>query len=162
MGGSGSGWRGPKKDIVEDCLVLSIKELAQAGLLKTGCPSVSWRWRSGDKTVATVKLGLLIYPDRGTIWVTNTAGRRPMHYTVSLVTTAPHYGGRRWWFICPIKKIRVAKLYLPPGTTTFASRQAHRLTYRSCQESGWRERSEKLSRRMAERLGREPCRRPAS
>src|SRR6266702_307022 len=61
----------PKKDIVEDCLVLSIKELAQAGLLKTGCPSVSWRWRSGDKTVATVKLGLLIYPDRGTIWVTN-------------------------------------------------------------------------------------------
>jgi hypothetical protein len=49
----------------------------------------------------------------------------------------PHYGGRRWWFICPIKKIRVAKLYLPPGATQFASRKAHDLTYRSVQESGW-------------------------
>jgi hypothetical protein len=113
MGGSGSGWQGPKKDIVEDCLVLSIKELARAGLLKTGCPSVSWRWRSGDETVASMKLELSMYPEKGTIWLTYTAAGTPMHCTVSLVTTVPHYGGRRWWFICPIKKIRVAKLCLP-------------------------------------------------
>lgn len=37
----------------------------------------------------------------------------------------------RWWFICPIKKIRVAKLCLPPDAT----QQAHRLTYRSRQSS---------------------------
>jgi len=160
MGGWGSGWQGPKKYVVEDCLVLSIKELTRAGLLKTGCPSGSWCWRSGDKTVATVKLDLSIYPDRGTIWLTNAAGA-PMH-TVSLVTTVPHYGGRRWWFICPIKKIRVAKLYLPSGATMFASRQAYDLTYRSSQESGWRARSEKFCRRLAERLSREPSRRSAS
>jgi len=153
MGGWGSGWQGPKKYVVEDCFVLSIKELARAGLLKTGCPSVSWCWRAGDKTMATVKLDILIYPDKGTIWLTNTAGAKPMHDTISLLTTEPHYGGRRWWFVCPIKKIRVAKLYLPPGATRFASRQAHDLTYRSSQESGWRERSEKFWRRLAERLG---------
>ena len=77
-----------------------------------------------------------------------------MHYTVTLVSTVPHYGGRRWWFICPIKKIRVAKVFLPLGATRFASRKAHDLTYRSVQESGWKKRSEKFRRRLAERLDR--------
>ena len=31
---------------------------------------------------------------------------------------------------------RVAKLYLPPGSRYFGSREGHRLTYTSCQESG--------------------------
>jgi hypothetical protein len=79
-----------------------------------------------------------------------------MHYTILLVSSVPHYGGRRWWFICPIKKTRVAKLHLPPGATQFASRNAHDLTYRSVQESGWRKRSEKFWRRTAERLGCDP------
>jgi hypothetical protein len=68
----------------------------------------------------------------------------------------PHYGGRRWWFICPVKKIRAAKLHLPPGATQFASRNAHNLTYRSSRESGWRKRSEKFWRRMAQRLDGNP------
>jgi hypothetical protein len=71
-------------------------------------------------------------------------------------STVPHYGGRRWWFICPIKKIRVAKLFLPPGATQFASRKAHDLTYRSCRQSGWRKRSEKFRRRMAQKLDDNP------
>ena len=155
MGGWGSGWQGSKKVTVERCLVLSVKELARAGLLKPGCPSGSWCWRSGNETVATVKLDLVIDPDKGTIWLTHTAGGKLTHYTVSLVTTVPHYGGRRWWFICPIKKIRAAKLYLPPGATGFASRRAHDLTYRSSQQSGRRERSAKFSRQLAERLRRD-------
>jgi hypothetical protein len=71
-----------------------------------------------------------------------------MYYTITLVSTVPHYGGRWWWFICPITKIRVAKLYLPPSTTQFASRKAHDLTYRSCQSSFRPERA----RRRTERL----------
>ena len=78
-----------------------------------------------------------------------------MHYTVTLVSTVPHYGGRRWWFICPIKKTRVAKLYLPPGATRFGSRKAHDLTYTSCQESGAGERSDRFWRRVARRQGRD-------
>ena len=44
-----------------------------------------------------------------------------MDYRVRLVTTEPTYGGRRWWFLCPLARQdggpprRVAKLYLPPG-----------------------------------------------
>src|SRR5215469_18268908 len=72
MGGWGSGWQGSKKVTVERCLVLSVKELARAGLLKPGCPSGSWCWRSGNETVATVKLDLVIDPDKGTIWLMHT------------------------------------------------------------------------------------------
>jgi hypothetical protein len=37
-------------------------------------------------------------------------------------STQPHYGGRRWWFLCPAIEAgctcerRVQKLYQPPGT----------------------------------------------
>ena len=57
------------------------------------------------------------------------------------MTTTPNYGGRRWWFICPLSRDdggpprRVAKLYLPPGEKYFGSREGYELTYESCQES---------------------------
>ena len=61
---------------------------------------------------------------------------------LQLVTSTPHYGGRRWWFICPLARNdggpprRVEKLYLPSGGKYFGSREGYGLTYASCQESG--------------------------
>ena len=55
---------------------------------------------------------------------------------VRLVTTRPNYGGRRWWFLCPLVGRRAAKLYLPPGRRLFGSREAYGLTYAFCQASG--------------------------
>ena len=53
-------------------------------------------------------------------------------YRVRLETTQPHFGGLRWWFLCPITGRRVGVLYLPgKGGTVFASRQASGLAYRS-------------------------------
>jgi hypothetical protein len=66
----------------------------------------------------------------------------PWDYRVRLATTQPTYGGRRWWFLCPLGRKdggatqRAAKLYLPSGGRYFGSRQAYGLTYTSCQESG--------------------------
>ena len=85
-----------------------------------------------------------------------TVNGTPMDYRVRLVTTRPTYGGRRWWFLCPLARNdggpprRVAKLYLPPGGTYFGSRQAYGLTYTSCQESG---KFEGLYRRLAAHMG---------
>jgi hypothetical protein len=64
---------------------------------------------------------------------------KPVDYRVRLVTTKPNYGGRRWWFICPLLRgppHRVGKLYLPPSARYFGSREAYELTYTSCQERG--------------------------
>jgi hypothetical protein len=53
-------------------------------------------------------------------------------YRVRLETTRPHYGGLRWWFLCPVTGRRVGVLYLPgKGGTVFASPQAMGLVYRS-------------------------------
>jgi hypothetical protein len=32
------------------------------------------------------------------------ADGEPLDYKIRLVTTIPNYGGRRWWFICPMSR----------------------------------------------------------
>jgi hypothetical protein len=132
MGGSGSGWRGAKKDIVEDCLVLSIEDFIRPGAVAT---RKSWRgsfrWHDQGQSILSFDYEVNLYGERrGALWL--HAGRV---HCFTLIATTPHFGGRRWWFRCPVKGIRAAKLYLPPGARQFGSRQAYVLTYRSCQES---------------------------
>ncbi len=63
-----------------------------------------------------------------------------MELPIRLETTPLHFGGHRWWGICPLVvnnvpcNRRVGKLYLPPGDRYFGCRHCHRLTYRSAQE----------------------------
>jgi hypothetical protein len=56
---------------------------------------------------------------------------RQVEQRIELAWTQPHYGGRRWWFVCPSTGRRAGKLHLPPGGAWFASRTAWRLAYRS-------------------------------
>lgn len=53
-----------------------------------------------------------------------------------LITTVSRmpYGGRRWWWLCPLCDRRVAVVYLPNGGQWFTCRLCHRLTYMSCIE----------------------------
>lgn len=158
MGGSGSGWQGAKKDVVDDCIVLSIKGLVRERVLVPGSyRRGSLAWRCGDsEPFARFEYELELRQDgTGSLFLRYVGDGQQFCHWVLLRSTTPHYGGRRWWFLCPLKGIRAAKLYLPPGATQFASRQAHDLTYRSCQESGWRKRSDKFCRRLARRLGRD-------
>ena len=50
---------------------------------------------------------------------------------VCLAPTRPHFGGLRWWFVCPHLNRRVRKLYLPLGGRHFWSRRAYELAYAS-------------------------------
>jgi hypothetical protein len=140
MGGLGSGWQGSKKDVVEDCLVLSINDVVSkdhslAGGWRSG--SVRWGFPDQEPPLAVISYGVSLWGgDRGGLWLEYGTCGEHVHYCISLISTTPHFGGHRWWFKCPVKGIRVGKLYLPPGATRFASRQAHDLTYKSCQQSG--------------------------
>ena len=56
---------------------------------------------------------------------------------LELTYTYPNYGGRRWWFRCPLVREkggvcgkRVAKLWLPPGQRYFGCSECHELTYK--------------------------------
>ena len=58
----------------------------------------------------------LVDPEAAWLKLTYTASGTAMDYRVQLVTTEPTYGGRRWWFLCPLVRQdggplrRVAKL----------------------------------------------------
>jgi hypothetical protein len=43
----------------------------------------------------------------------HTGHKKDSDYRVQLETTRPHYGGVRWWFICPLSGRRARVLYLP-------------------------------------------------
>jgi hypothetical protein len=50
-------------------------------------------------------------------WIKRDDTKVPMKYTVTLVSTSCNFGGKRWWFICPLTcggvvcNRRVSKLY---------------------------------------------------
>jgi len=153
MGGRGSGWQGTKKDVVDDCIVLSIKELIRERVLLPG------NYRRGSLTCRSVGRAVdfdyeseLRQDGTGSLFIRYTGAGQQFCHWVSLRSTVPNFGGRRWWFVCPLKDIRVSQLYLLPGTASFASRQAYHLTYTSCQESG---RVDRLCSHLARRLGRD-------
>jgi hypothetical protein len=43
---------------------------------------------------------------------------------IALVTLPRHYGGRQWFFVCPLTDRRASILWLPRGAQQFASRHA--------------------------------------
>jgi hypothetical protein len=53
-------------------------------------------------------------------------------HSIPLVTTRPHLGGKRFWFLCGCGR-RAGRLYLPPGQRQFRCRGCYGLTYRSAQ-----------------------------
>ena len=140
VGGYGSGWRGPKRATVEASLVLGVSALMRAGALVPGermGGTWGWTYEGEDRPHAIVRYEAdLTEPDDPWLRLRYDVNGEPVGCMVRLVTTRPNYGGRRWWFLCPLVERRAAKLYLPPGGKVFGSREAYGLTYAFCQASG--------------------------
>jgi hypothetical protein len=73
------------------------------------------------------------------------AGDHIVRDRISLLCTAPTYGGRRWWFQCPRTGRSATKLFLPNGGQHFWSRAGYGLGY-ACQRE---DRFSRLQRRAA-------------
>ena len=139
MGGPGSGQtpaRGAaKRSTVEDSLVLTASTLiCQKALRPWARTAGSWSWRYDGEGRPFATIGYEAdLTDESDAWLRlrYRADGEPLDYPIQLVTTIPNYGGRRWWFICPLSRDdggpprRVAKLYLPPGERYFGSREAY-------------------------------------
>ncbi len=76
-------------------------------------------------------------PDQAWVRLHYSANDEPQDHRITLETTRPNYGGRRWWFRCPAPGWRAAKLHLPPGGQIFATRRAYGLAYRSQRERAY-------------------------
>jgi hypothetical protein len=97
---------------------------ASGGVLRAAW-DVAWALERGDDGAATILLSVeAAYQGRGS---------QARGQIVHVVTTAPQYGGVRYWWSCPRCAGRCATLYLPPGATRPACRACYGLTYRVCQ-----------------------------
>lgn len=150
MGGFGSTRWGScwKMRTVEDCLRLDISEMRRAGFLQPGWRSGIWRWRNSVTKEAYASVSYVVNMTEHSPGVhleyrvtARDGTKRELAYAISLQSSSCHFGGKRWWFTCPLLtdgqpcRRRVRVLYLPPGSDYFGCRHCHQLTYRSSQQS---------------------------
>lgn len=152
MGGIGSTrWQmHSKKKTTDDCRHLSIFDLKRENILIPGrVRSGTWVWSNRLTGERRSSIGYELNLKDGVSYLrlhyTQTSGwtgeKTDVDYSVPIVTTPCHFGGHRYWFICPLSVNgrycgrRVGKLYLALGSRYFACRHCQDLTYRSSQES---------------------------
>lgn len=141
MGGMGSGRYGGRP-VVEDALALDLSKLLRDRLIRPGysiASSLHWRNTRSGAEIASIGYRCTMTAEAGNFVadyaVTRRGERVPVTLSIGLVSSSQPFGGRRWWWICPITGRRAAKLFKPPGGDQFASRQAWRLAYRSQRET---------------------------
>jgi len=140
-----------KKRRTDDCLALDLArwnrdKLTEPGTLRSG----TWVWTYGrPERTARVAYDLDLQDDSAAfLRLKYTCNERPCDYRIQMVTTRPHFGGVRWWFLCPLRPNgrpcgrRVRGVYL--SGDYFGCRKCHDLTYRSTQE--WDGRLAKLAK----------------
>lgn len=146
MGGPGSGnwYRYNRKQTVEDSITLSLSSFL--GRIRHGYRgTVTWT-RPNGSVIATIGFRITIV-GHPTIMISYRRNDEEVDIPVDLQTTATQFGGRRYWFTCPLIvngvpcERRAGKLHLPPGWQYFGCRKCHKLTYRSSQEAHLLERA---------------------
>jgi len=137
MGGFTSGNYAGAKRTVEECVSLSVFDLNRWGLLGVRRPLCIMRYEGRGWSG---RFGLEVWPNRVEVRYRAedriSGDSRPFTYAIRLTTTPCHFGGKRYWFLCPNVNCgrRVAKLYLPLQTPVFCCRHCHDLAYTSQQE----------------------------
>jgi hypothetical protein len=161
MGGFGSG-RSGGRPTTDSGLTLNLSQLRRDGLFRpgfAGAGSLIWtNTKTGERT-GSIAYEAHLGEENGRVRLRYTTTRRDgekreSDYWIQLETTPQPFGGRRWWFICPHTGRRAAKLYLPNGAFTFASRQACRLVYASQREQS-HDRASRRAFKLRGKLGAE-------
>ena len=139
-------WSYSSRWTVEECKTITTIFLNEHNYFDS---SVRWggmNWnRNGEETGS---IGFVVSMEEGDEYIRfqytqtdrNTAKKAKLDYKVWLTWTPCYFGGRRWWFICPLIikgracNRRVGSLHLGNGKY-FGCRHCYNLTYRSSQES---------------------------
>jgi hypothetical protein len=89
----------------------------------------TWRWLVGDRETGSVSYELRPADSLVLVWASGGMDHR---LSVTLASTAPNFGGQRWWALCPTCGRRCAILY--GHGRGFACRLCRRLAYKSTRE----------------------------
>ena len=157
MGGSGSGrYGGRPTGEATNSLILDIALLRRAGLRAGIVATISMNWTCSWDGELPVELRIDARNSEAASievrHVTRDSERREISYTVRLTTTRPPFGGLRWWFLCPSRGQRCAKLFLPNGGRYFLSRAGYGLGY-ACQRGTKADRLQRKARKLNRALG---------
>jgi hypothetical protein len=139
VGGPGSTRWGERRKarLVEDSLAIDLIRLNRAGFLDTSGRTDQVTWTRAGKPLATGLIGLLVdEPTHRALAVCIAlAGRAELLSAhLRLVAMHPHFGGARWFLVCPDCERRVLKLYVSSKGDRIGCRKCLGLTYRSAQE----------------------------
>lgn len=152
-----------QRSCLQDGLKLDLASLLRRSrLVRNGYTPPIWlQWTSSYwGVIATGTISASMVGDRDGWFSVCLDGGREERFDL---TAAPrHFGGRQWYFICPLTGRRCSVLWRPNGATRFASRQAwgpRRVAYRSQfldQTGRAHHQKSKISNRLCERGGFDP------
>lgn len=131
---------------IEECKPISITVLNKQHFFDGGIRWGESKWIRNGKENGSI--GFSVSTVEGDEYIhfrymhinNQTSEKTELDYKARLVWTSCHYGGRRWWFICPLVvngqvcNRRVGVLYLA-NDKCFGCRHCYNLTYWSCRRS---------------------------
>jgi hypothetical protein len=139
-------WSYSDRRTTNECRAITTKFLNQHRYFGGGIRWGGMNWsRNGEKT-GSIGFVVSTPPEEKCIRFQytqtdhNTGEKSELDYKAQLTSTACHFGGRRWWFICPLVvngracQRRVSVLYLGGGKY-FGCRHCYNLTYESSKEN---------------------------
>jgi hypothetical protein len=112
-----------KRTPLEDGLRLDLNKLRVQALLQSEPTQqvIYWNQRySGSARTIGLLICRLANATRGSMRLLVGS----LDQSIDLVALPRHFGGVQWYFTCPMTGRRASVLWLPPGESCFASRQA--------------------------------------
>jgi hypothetical protein len=103
---------------------LNLNVLRSQGIARTepaGCASISWASRYFCDAPTS---GLLIWSFSSASCGSMRLRVGALKQSIDLVALPRHFGGKQWYFRCPMTGRRASVLWMPRGASCFASRQA--------------------------------------
>lgn len=144
--------------MAEHCFRIDLPWMFKTGRITPGA-HVNWslHWNCGGEPSGNINYEAIMDEpgdERLILKFTQGSGadKETVRQEVRLVWTQPHYGGRRWWMVCPYKGTRCTKLFLPGNGDRFASRAAWKVHYKS-QRADWHDQPFERLNRLQRKLG---------
>ena len=110
---------------LQDGLWLDLNKLVREGFWPRGNEplTVSTQWTSNRQgAIASARITIQKEAeDRGSLSIV-LIGK--LEQRLDLIGQSRHFGGRQWYFLCPVTGKRCSVVWLPPGAKYFCSRQA--------------------------------------
>lgn len=138
---------------LQDGLKLDLNKLARNGLIRrgshTGSRGIRWTHSYWGEIATGVVTADMSGQNEG--WLRIQLGS--LNQTIILIARPRHFGGKQWYFMCPIRNRAASVLWKPSGATRFCSRQTwgRQVAYQS-QFNDWTNRAHAGKERIKSRL----------